>query len=160
MSLLPIQTGVLFSFFSHLLLPLQCYYIDHNILNLTTGEIMSNPIISVTLSSLDEGSVPTVSGSVEVKEGEQLNVQVTWPESASDDITCDLDFSKSDQDPFNDAEGGETSFPMIRTTSDQAAVHTLSVENDATVTTDTYDLVLTIDGNTYTKDPRIIVDDK
>ena len=121
---------------------------------------MSNPTITVTLSSLVAGTVPTVTDSVDVKEGQNLNVNVTWPESASDDITCALDFSKSDQDPFNDEEGGDTSFPMSRLTSNQAAVHTLSVENDATFTTDSYNLVLTIDGNTYTNDPRIIVDDK
>ncbi len=119
---------------------------------------MSNPTISVVLSSLAEGTIPTVTGDIEVKEGGQLDVQVTWPANTTNNITCDLDFSNSNQDPFNDVEGGDTSFPMIRPTSDQAAVHTLSVENDATVTTDTYDLVLTIDGITYTKDPIIIID--
>jgi hypothetical protein len=120
---------------------------------------MSIPTITVVLSSLDEGTVPTVTGSIEVKEGEQINVQATWPASASNTITCDLDFSNSEtQDPFNDIKGGDTTLHMTRPASDQPAINTLSVENDATVTTDTYDLVLTINGMTYTKDPRIIVD--
>jgi hypothetical protein len=124
-----------------------------------SGEIMSNPTITVVLSSLDEGTVPTVTGSIEAKEGEQINVQVTWPTNASDKITCDLDFSNSEnQDPFNDVQGGDTTLHMTRPASDQAAVTTLLVENDATVTTDTYDLILTIDGVTYTKDPTIIID--
>jgi len=120
---------------------------------------MSNPTITVVLSSLAQGTVPTVTGSIEVNEGQQVNVQVTWPASASNTITCDLDFSNSNtQDPFNDVQGGDTTLNMTRPASDQPAVNTLLVENDATVTTDTYDLVLTIDGMTYTKDPQIIID--
>ncbi len=119
---------------------------------------MSNPTITVVLSSLAEGTVPTVTGSIEVNEGDQVNVQVTWPASASDTITCDLDFSNSEnQDPFNDIEGGDTTLRMTRPASDQPAVNTLLVENDASVTADSYDLVLTIDGMTYTKDPSIVI---
>ena len=119
---------------------------------------MSNPTITVVLSSLVEGTVPTVTGSIEAKEGEQIYVRVTWPSTATDKITCDLDFSNSDnQDPFNDIESGDTTLNMIRPASDQPAVNTLLVENDASVTTDSYDLVLTIDGITYTKDPSIVI---
>jgi len=120
---------------------------------------MSNPTIYVNLSSLDEGTVPTVSDSVEIKEGHQLDLNVTWPSGASNTIQCDLDFSNSgDQDPFNDEAGGVTSFEMTRASSSEAAVQSLTVKLDATVTTDNYDLTLTIDGQTYTKDPMIIVD--
>ena len=120
---------------------------------------MSNPTIAVVLSSLAEGTVPSVTGSIEVKEGQQIDVQVTWPANTTNNITCDLDFSKSNnQDPFNDIDGGDTTLYMTRPASDQSAVSTLLVENDATITTDTYDLVLTIDGVTYTKDPEIDVD--
>ncbi len=120
---------------------------------------MSNPTINVVLSSLEEGTVPSVTGSIEVKEGGQVNVQVAWPASASNHIMCDLDFSNSDnQDPFNDEQGGDTTLHMTRPSSGQSAVTTLLVENDATVTTDSYDLILTIDGVTYTKDPRIVID--
>ena len=85
-------------------------------------------------------------------------MNVTWPSNATNHITCDLDFSNSDnQDPFNDVKGGDSSFPMTRPSSNQKAEHILAVQNNATITTDTYDLVLTIDGVTYSTDPIIIV---
>ncbi len=120
---------------------------------------MSNSTITVVLSSLEEGTAPSVTGTIEVKEGGQVNVNVTWPSNAPNDITCELDFSNSDdQDPFNDEEGGDTVLPMLRPASNQSAAITLLVKKDATVTTDSYDLILTIDGVTYTKDPRIVID--
>lgn len=119
---------------------------------------MTNPTISVSLSSLDSGTVPTVTQTVEAAEGGQIDVSVTWPASGSDTITVDLDFSKSgNQDPFNDVDGGDTSFNLTRSSSSVAGVETLTIENDATVTTDTYDLILTIDGNQYSTDPIIKV---
>jgi hypothetical protein len=47
---------------------------------------------------------------------------------------------------------------MTRSSSNVAAEETLVVKSDAIVTTDTYDLTLTIDGVNYTKDPEIDVD--
>ncbi len=119
---------------------------------------MSNPTITVNLSSLDEGTIPTVTSSVNVNEGGNLDVTVTWPSSASNTISCDLSFANSgDQDPFNDEVAGDTSFPMTRVSSTASATHTLAVENDAEITSDTYDLTLTIDGQTFTKDPSIVI---
>ncbi len=121
---------------------------------------MPNPTINVNLSSLDAGTVPTVTESVEVQEGHQLDVSVTWPASGANTITCELDFSDSgDQDPFNDEDGGNTSFQLTRTPPSQSASQSLTVQQDATVTTDTYELTLTIGSQSYSTDPRIIVDD-
>ncbi len=120
---------------------------------------MPNPTINVNLSSLDAGTVPTVTDSVEVQEGHQLDVNVTWPSAGANSITCALDFSDSgDQDPFNDEDGGNTSFDMNRTPPSQSASHSLTVQQNATVTTDTYELTLTIGGQTYSTDPQIIID--
>ncbi len=121
---------------------------------------MTNPTISVNLSSLNVGTVPTVTQSIEVNEGDQLDVSVTWPSNGTDTITVDLDFSGSgDQDPFNNEQGGDTNFSLTRIPPSQSASQTLTVQNDATVTTDTYELTLTIDGQTYSTDPKIIVDE-
>jgi hypothetical protein len=121
---------------------------------------MSNPTINVTLSSLAKGTEPSVTGTLDVLEGSQVDVSVMWPSNATNTIQCDLDFSESDQDPFNDKTGGESSFEMTRASSNEAAVQTLTVENDAKFKSDSYDLKLTIDGVIYTKDPMIIVSGK
>ncbi len=120
---------------------------------------MSNPTISVVLDSLEKGTIPSVTGSIRVKEGESVYVNVTWPPEATNHIICDLNFRNSgNQDPFNDVEGGDSSFPMRRLSPNQTAEYILLVQSDADITTDTYDLILTIDGITYTNDPTIIVD--
>ncbi len=120
---------------------------------------MTNPTIEVKLNSLEPGTVPSVTQTVEAAEGGQIDVSVTWPASGSDTITVDLDFSKSgNQDPFNDVDGGDTSFNLTRNPPATSATHTLSIEDDATVTTDTYDLILTIGGQQYSTDPVIIID--
>ncbi len=120
---------------------------------------MPNPTINVNLSSLDAGTVPTVTDSVEVQEGHELDVNVTWPSAGADAITCVLDFSNSgDQDPFNDEAGGSTSLNLNRTPPSQSASGSLTVQQDATVTTDTYDLTLNIGGQSYSTDPTIIID--
>ncbi|MFK8012656.1 MAG: hypothetical protein AB8B80_11480 [Marinicellaceae bacterium] len=119
---------------------------------------MTNPTIEVSLSSLDEGTVPSVTNTVDVNEGSDLDVCVEWPSSASNTITCSLNFSESgDQDPFNDEAGGSSTFSLTRATSTDSATNTLAVKNDALLTTDTYDLTLTIDGVNYTSDPTIKV---
>ncbi len=122
---------------------------------------MTNPTITVTLSSLAVGTKPTVTEIVEATEGQQVDVSVTWPTATNNTIQCELDFSNSgDQDPFNDITGGSTSFNLVGSgTTTQTATHTLTVETDASVTTDSYDLTLTIDGQTYSTDPKIIVDE-
>ncbi|MCB1582240.1 MAG: hypothetical protein R3E90_15545 [Marinicella sp.] len=119
---------------------------------------MSNPTIVVKLASLDAGSVPAVTQQVDVAEGGQLDVNVTWPTSASNSITCDLQFTGGDQDPFNDEANGDTSFPLTRATNGDSATQTLQIMNDASLTTDTYCLTLTIDGQNYSTDPTIIID--
>lgn len=119
----------------------------------------TNPTINVSLSSLDSGTKPTVTDSVDVAEGADLDVTVTWPSTGVNTITVDLDFTGGGQDPFNDVEGGDTSFSLTRTSSTSSATHTLTIENDATLTTDTYELTLTINGQTYSTDPMIIVDE-
>lgn len=120
---------------------------------------MTNPTINVSLSSLETGTVPTVTQTVEVAEGANLDVTVDWPAAGDNTITVELDFSKSgDQDPFNDVDGGDTSFNLTRTPPATSATHTLTIMNDAAVTTDTYDLILTISNQQYSTDPRIIVD--
>ncbi|TDR17433.1 hypothetical protein [Marinicella litoralis] len=120
---------------------------------------MTNPTINVNLSSLAPGTVPTVTQSVEVSEGAQLDVNVTWPSDAVNTITVDLDFSQSgNQDPFNDDQGGDTTFDLTRNPPSQSATQTLTVQSDATVTSDVYDLTLTINGQTYSTDPTIIID--
>lgn len=116
---------------------------------------MTAPTIYVTLSSLDLGTVPSVTNSVDSNDGGNININITWPSSASDNITCDLQFNDNTQDPFNDEENGDTSFPVSRTDSNSAGEYTLQVKNDATLTTDSYCLTLTIDGNTYSTDPKI-----
>ena len=121
---------------------------------------MTNPTINASLSSLNPGTVPTVTESVNVAEGANLDVTVTWPSDGANTITVDLDFSKSgDQDPFNDVDGGDTSFQLTRNAGSLSATQTLTIENDATLTTDTYDLTLTISGQQYSTDPRIIIDE-
>ncbi len=123
---------------------------------------MSNPTINVSLSSLAAGTVPTVTDSVEVAEGNNLDVTVSWPSATNNTISCTLDFSGSgDQDPFNDVAGGSTSFNLTGPggSGTQTATATLTVQSDATVTTDTYELTLTIDGTDYSTDPTIIVDE-
>ncbi len=121
---------------------------------------MTNPTINVSLSSLNPGTTPTVTQTVEVNEGGQLDVTVDWPSTGSNDISVKLDFSESgDQDPFNDVDGGSTSFDLSRNPPATSATNTLTVKNDATVTTDTYELTLTIGGQQYSTDPRIIIDE-
>ncbi|WP_154223421.1 hypothetical protein [Marinicella rhabdoformis] len=121
---------------------------------------MTNPTINVSLSSLETGTVPTVTQTVEVAEGANLDVTVDWPAAGDNTITVELDFSKSgDQDPFNDVDGGDTSFNLTRTPPATSATHTLTIQNNATVTTDTYDLILTIGNQQYSTDPMIIVDE-
>lgn len=119
---------------------------------------MTNPTISVTLSSLEPGTEPTVTESVSVAEGAQLDVTATWPSSASNTITCDLQFTGGDQDPFNDEINGDTSFNMTRSSSGSSATKTLDIMADASLTTDTYTLTLNVDGTNYSTDPRIIID--
>ena len=123
---------------------------------------MPNPTINVTLDSLNSGTVPSVTNSVNVAEGGNLDVTVTWPttNSSGNTITVDLNFSESgDQDPFNNTDGGDTSFTLERTPPSLKATKTLAVESNATTTTDTYQLTLTINGQDYTKDPVIVIDD-
>ena len=121
---------------------------------------MTNPTINVTLSSLNPGTVPSVTDSVNVAEGADLDVTVTWPSNGDNKITVDLNFTGGGQDPFNDVEGGDTSFQLTRNAGAQSATQTLTIENDATLTTDTYNLTLTISGQQYSTDPMIIVDDE
>ncbi len=121
---------------------------------------MPNPTITVTLDSLNSGTAPAVTNSVDVQEGGQLDVNVTWPGAGADTITCDLNFQKSgNQDPFSDVIGGDTSFNLTRTPPSQSAVHTLAVKQDATIGNDTYVLTLTINGTSYSTDPIIDVND-
>ncbi len=120
---------------------------------------MTNPTINVNLSSLEPGTVPTVTESVEVNEGAQLDVTVTWPSDGVNTITVDLNFSDSgDQDPFNDDPGGDTNFSLSRNPPSLSATQSLAVKSDATITNDVYDLILTINGENYSTDPTIIID--
>jgi hypothetical protein len=122
---------------------------------------MTTPTIYVNLSSLDTGSVPTVTTNIDVNEGGQLDVNITWPSSAPNTIQCDLNFQGSgDQDPINDVTGGDTSFSPTRTSSSESAVNTFNINQKATITTDTYILTLTIDGIVYSTDPTIKVGGK
>ena len=118
---------------------------------------MTTPTIYVKLDSLASGTVPSVTDSVDANEGGNVNVNITWPSTASDSINCDLQFTDGTQDPFNDDENGDTSFPVSRPDSNSVGENTLKVQGDATVTTDSYCLTLTIDGQTYSLDPKIIV---
>ena len=119
---------------------------------------MTNPTINVNLSSLAVGTVPTVTDAVNVAEGGNVDVAVTWPSNGANTITVDLNFSASgNQDPFNDVEGGDTSFQLTRNAGAQSATQTLPVENNASTTSDSYELTLTIGGVQYSTDPLIIV---
>lgn len=120
---------------------------------------MSNPTIVVKLDSLDPGTEPSVTQQVEVAEGGQLDVNVTWPSDAPNTITVDLKFTGGDQDPFNDQPDGDTSFQLTRTAGSDSATQTLQIMSDASLTTDTYCLTLKINGQDYSTDPIIIVDE-
>ncbi len=120
---------------------------------------MSNPTIVVKLDSLDPGTAPSVTQEVSVAEGADLDVTVTWPSSATNTITVDLQFTGGDQDPFNDEINGDTNFQLTRASNSESATHTLSIKSDASLTTDTYCLTLTVGDNSYSTDPVIIVDE-
>ncbi len=119
---------------------------------------MSNPTIEAKLDSLQPGTVPSVTQEVSVAEGGQLDVTVTWPSDAPNTITVDLQFTGGDQDPFNDEANGDTNFQLTRPSGSETGTETLQIMNDASLTTDTYCLTLTINGQNYSTDPRIIID--
>lgn len=120
---------------------------------------MTNPTIVVTLDSLEAGTHPSVTSSVEVAQNGQIDVTVTWPSSASNTINVDLQFNDDTQDPFNDETDGDTNFDLTRSSPTASATQTMNVTSDATVTSDTYCLTLTVDGTQYSTDPTIIVDE-
>ena len=125
---------------------------------------MANPTIYVNLSSVAVGTIPTVTETVKVKDGGKLDVSVTWPVSATDGdvINCDLKFiGKNKHNPFI---GGSDNAPITAFSLNRAlnsatspGVTTLKIKQNAIVTTDTYMLILKLDGQTYVKDPTIKV---
>ena len=119
---------------------------------------MTYPTIVVTISSLDKGTVPSVTESITVKPGGAFDVNVTWPE-AKNEITCTLQFIDGTEDPINDNVDGTTEFQMTRKNAKHSATNTLGINRNASTGTDIYTLTLTVNGNKYSSDPRIIVDD-
>ncbi|MCW8877260.1 MAG: hypothetical protein OQJ89_16695 [Kangiellaceae bacterium] len=121
---------------------------------------MTNHTLNVSLSSLEEGTIPSVSpDTLDVSDSDTVTVSVTWPDSPTNDVSGVFTFTNNSQDPFNDVTNGTTSFTGTRPNAQSAATSTLNVMNDATAASDTYDITITINGISYTKDPTILVDD-
>lgn len=115
------------------------------------------PTIFVSLDSFAPGTEPTVTNSVTVNESGQVTFNITWPSDQVNNGTCALQFINGTQDPFNDQTNGVTSFNFSRANSNTPAIVNLNVESDATIGTDTYCLTLTIDGQSFSTDPMIVI---
>lgn len=119
---------------------------------------MTNPTIYVVLSSLDKGTVPSVTDCITVTPGSQFDVNATWPDTENE-ITCSLEFTGGSEDPISDSKDGVTTFQMTRKNAKHSATNTLEVDKNASKGNDTYILTLTINGFPYSSDPMIVVDD-
>ena len=115
---------------------------------------MTNHTLDITLNSTGAGATISVNPvSLDVKDGDSVTITLAWPTNSGNDISCSLDFNNGSQDPFNDTTNGSTSFSVTR--SNPSTI--VNIMNDASVGSDSYCITLTLDGQTYTKDPKIVV---
>lgn len=108
---------------------------------------------NITFTLTDDSTVTvTPSTELNVNEGDVVLVTLNWPPAWGTNCACTLTFT-SGQDPFNDVDNGVTSFSVP----DSGGTVNLTVQNDATIETDTYTVTMAVGTHTGSLDPKIKV---
>lgn len=124
-------------------------------------DVMTNEpqVLNIFLDSTNEGAVPRVSPeTINVAQGGEVQICVTWPENETDTISGILCFNGDTQDPFNDLQNGQTTFTVTRP-NDGSPGKTGAFEicSDAALGTDSYTVKLEVANQLFGVDPKIRV---